>query len=240
MDTIETTAEPVGSDGATSSPDTSAQVDAQPAESSDVASANEGGEAEAPKVLLAGKYEKPEELEKAYKELEGKLGGLGQKAKIADMIQEKYGMTPEQFQATLEAEEQARLEQEYATNPAGYALREVQELKSQLALKEEEGKLNSFIQSNPEYEQFKDDIMEFGFLPKYRNMSYEDIAREKFGKAIAVGQTGAYKKIEAKKMGQQTSVTSTPKKQISEADMRSLSSTELEALLPHADTSGRL
>lgn len=149
-------------------------------------------------------------------------------------------MTPEQFQATLEAEEQARLEQEYATNPAGYALREVQELKSQLALKEEEGKLNSFIQSNPEYEQFKDDIMEFGFLPKYRNMSYEDIAREKFGKAIAVGQTGAYKKIEAKKMGQQTSVTSTPKKQISEADMRSLSSTELEALLPHADTSGRL
>lgn len=239
MDTIETPAEPVGSDGATSSPDTSAQVDTQPAESPEVVSANEGGEAEAPEVLLEGKYMNPGELEKAYKEVEGKLGGLGQKASVADLIQEKYGLTPEQFQATLEAEEQARLEQEYATNPAGYALREVQELKGQLALKEEEGKLNSFIQTNPEYAPFKDKIFDIGLnLQKYKG--YDEIAKEWFGEAIATGQKGAYKKIEVKKMGQSTSVTSTPKKQVSEDDLRNLSAAELEAMLPHADISGRL
>lgn len=239
MDTIETTAEPVGSDGATSSPDTSAQVDAQTAESPEVVSANEGGEAEAPEVLLAGKYKSPEELEKAHKELEGKLGQLGQKAKIADLIQEKYGMTPEQFQATLEAEEQARLEAEYANNPAGYALKEVQSLKQELALKEEEVKLNSFIQANPKYAPFKDKIFEIG-LSIQRDKGYDEIAKDWFGEAIAEGQKGAYKKIEVKKMGQSTSVTSTPKKQFSEDDLKGLSSAEMEALLPHADISGRL
>lgn len=155
------------------------------------------------------------------------------------MIHEKYGLTPEQFQATLEAEEQARLEQEYATNPAGYALREVQELKQELALKEEEGKLNSFIQTNPEYAPFKDKIFDIG-LNLQKDKGYDEIAKEWFGEAIATGQKGAYKKIEVKKMGQSTSVTSTPKKQVSEDDLRNLSAAELEAMLPHADISGRL
>ena len=115
----------------------------------------------------------------------------------------------------------------------------MQELKSQLALKEEEGKLNSFIQANPEYAPFKDKIFEIG-LNLQKDKGYDEIAKDWFGEAIAEGQKGAYKKIEVKKMGQSTSVTSTPKKQVSEDDLRNLSSAELEAMLPHADISGRL
>ena len=98
MDTIEEPVEPAGSDDVTSSPDTSV-ADTQPSETSenvDGATDVDGG---TPEVLLAGKYKSPEDLEKAYKELEGKLGTLGQKASVADLIQEKYGMTPDQFQA---------------------------------------------------------------------------------------------------------------------------------------------
>lgn len=237
MDTIEGT-EPVGGEGATSSQDTSA-YDTQTAETPDAVSAPEGAEAEQTEVLLAGKYKSAEELEKAYLAAQNKISEQGQKARLADLIQEKYGMTPEQFEASIEAEENARLEQEYATNPGGAALREVNNLKAELALQKEERELDSFLSKSPEYTAHRDKILKLG-LNLERGKSFEDIAREYFGEAIATGQQAAYKKIEAKKMGQQTSVTSTPKKQISEADLRSLSSAELEALLPHADTSGRL
>ena len=72
MDTIETT-EPVGSDGATSSPDTSA-TDTQPSESTDSVSDGEVVDEGTPEVKYAGKYKSPEELEKAYLEAQSKLG----------------------------------------------------------------------------------------------------------------------------------------------------------------------
>lgn len=238
MDTIETTAEPVGSDGATSSPDTSTQVDTQTVESPEVVSANESVDTGTPEVLLAGKYKSPEELENAYKELEGKLGELGQKAKVADLIQEKYGMTPDQLRQTIEAEEQARLEQEYATNPAGFALREVQELKNQLAFKEEEGKLNSFIAENPDYAPFKDKLFNL-YINVEKDKDLSTIANDYFGQAIAVGQRGAYNKIETKLRTQATGVSSVPKRQFSQADYANMSVAEMEAILPHADISDR-
>ena len=238
MDTIENI-EPAGSDGATSSPDTSATPDTQPVESPDVVSANEGGEAGAPENLLAGKYKSPEDLEKAYKELEGKLGGLGRKAAVADLIQEKYGMSPEQLRATIEAEEQARLEHEYATNPAGYALKEVQSLKEELALKEEEGKLNAFIAENPDYAPFKDKLFNL-YLNVEKDKDLGEIAVDYFGTAIAKGQESAYKKIDTKKMTQATGVSQTaPKQKLTLEDMQKMSSKDLEAVLPWADISYR-
>jgi len=238
MDTIETTAEPVGSDGATSSPDTSAQVDTQPAETTDTVSDGQVADTGTPEVLLAGKYKSPEELENAYKELEGKLGQLGQKASVADLIQEKYGMSPEQLRQTIEAEEAQRLEQEYSTNPAGFALREVQQLKQELALRDEEKELDSFLSKNPEYTANRDKILKLG-LGSEKDKTYEEIAREWFGETRAQGQQDAYKKIEVKQKTQATGVSSVPKRQISVEDMKNMSSAELEALLPHADVSDR-
>lgn len=237
MDTIEEPTEPAGSDDVTSSPDTSV-ADTQPSEASEYVDGATDVDGGTPEVLLAGKYKNPADLEKAYKELEGKLGTLGQKASVADLIQEKYGMTPDQFQATLEAEEQARLEQEYATNPAGYALREVQNLKQELALQKEEKELDSFLQKNPEYSAQRDKILKLG-LNLEKDKSYEEIAREYFGETRALGQQDAYKKIEAKKMTQVTGTQSAPSKRLTDADFENMSAAEMEAVLPHADTSHR-
>ena len=92
MDTIEPTAEPVGSDGATSSPETPAKVDTQTA--TPEAAVSDGGSdqaAEASEPLFAGKYKSPADLEHAYKELEGKLGSLGQKARLPISFRRNMG-----------------------------------------------------------------------------------------------------------------------------------------------------
>jgi len=238
MDTIETTAEPVGSDGATSSPDTSTQVDTLPVESPEVVSANESGETEAPEVLLAGKYKSQEELERGYKELEGKLGDLGQKASVADLLQEKYGITPEQLRQTIDAEEQARLDQAIQENPGLAAYKEVQKLQQELALRDEERELDSFLQKNPEYTPQRDKILKLG-LSSEQDKTYEEIAREWFGESRAQGQKDAYKKIEVKQNTQATGVSSVPKRQISVEDLKNMSSAEIEAIMPHADISDR-
>lgn len=237
MDTIEEPMEPAGSDDVTSSPDTSV-ADTQPSEVSENVDGGTEADGGTPETLLAGKYKSPEDLEKAYKDLESKLGTLGQRAKVADLIQEKYGMTPDQFQATLDAEEQARLEQEYATNPGGAALREVQNLKQELALRDEEKELDSFLSKNPEYAPQRDKILKLG-LNLEKDKTYEEIAREYFGTTRAQGQQDAYKKIDAKKMTQMTGTVSAPTKRLSDSDLAEMSSSEMEKFLPHADTSHR-
>lgn len=229
MDTIEPTAEPVGSDGATSSPDTSAP-DTQTTEPTEAVSDGQEGEAVQTESLLAGKYKSPEDLENAYKELEGKLGQLGSRAKVADLIQEKYGMTPEQFQETIEAEEQARMAQAVRENPGLAAYQEVQRLQQELALKEEEGKLNSFLAENPDYAPFKDKLFNL-YLNVEKDKDLPTIANEYFGTAIATGQQAAYKKIEVKKNTQTTGVVSTPKKGITLDDMKNMTAAEMRAVL---------
>lgn len=229
MDTTATTTEPVGSDGATSSPDTSSS-DTQTAEPTQSVSDGQEADAGQTETLLAGKYKSPEELENAYKELEGKLGTLGQRAKVADLIQEKYGMTPEQFQATIDAEEEARMAQAIQQNPGLAAYQEVQKLQQQLALKEEEGKLNSFLAENPEYVPFKDKLFNL-YLNVEKDKELGDIANDYFGQAIAKGQQDAYKKIEVKKNTQTTGVVSTPKKGVTLEDMKGMTAAEMRAVL---------
>ena len=241
MDTIEQSAAPVGGEDVTSSQDTVAQVDTQTAQPTDtsVDGATQGQAGEAQETLLAGKYKSPEELAKAYKELESKLGETGRKAALANKLEEATGMDAQQIEAFLERQAEERLQQEIQTNPAAFAIKEVQSLKQQLALAEEEKALDGFLQQNPEYAPYKDKIFKLA-LSSEQDKSYEEIANEWFGQARAQGQTDAYKKIETKKMSQPTSVTSAPRRQYSEEDLKNLSSAELEAILPHADISHRL
>jgi len=71
--------------------------------------------------------------------------------------------------------------------------------------------------------------------------SYADIANEYFGSARAQGQQDAYKKIDTKIMTQATGASQAPPKgKFTEEDMERMSVAELEAILPHADTSNRL
>lgn len=237
MDTINEQ-EPVGTEEFTASPDTS-ESDTQPEETSEESTANgeESGEAEV--ALLAGKYKTAEELEKAYSELQGKLGEQSQKAELANILEKQTGMNAQQIAEYIRQQEQAQLQQKIAENPAGYALEEVQQLKAQLALKEEQAELDSFIAGNPEYAPFKDKILNLG-LNLERDKSYQEIAVEYFGQARAQGQQDAYKKIETKVNNQATGASqAAPKSKLTLEDLSSMSASELEAILPHADISNR-
>lgn len=182
------------------------------------------------------KNAKPEDIFKSYKEME-KL--YSRKAEVANLIEEKFGVTPEQLKQVIAEQENARQEQELAQNPAGYALREVQTLKQQLALQSEEKELDGFLAKSPEYAPFRDKILTLG-LNLERDKSYEEIAHEYFGQARAQGQEDAYKKIDTKVKTQATGVRSVPQRTITPEDMKKMSVAELEAILPHADTSNRL
>lgn len=242
MDTLEEPIEPAGSDDVTSSPDTS-MAETQSFESPESFDGGDGAEKGSQEVLLAGKYKSPEELEKGYKELEGKLGTFGQKAAIADMIQEQYGLTPEQFKAAIAEEKRQKEEALYQENPGAYAVQKVQALEQQLAYREEEAKLNDFIRENPDAAPFKDKIFDLG-LNLYNGetreeKSFEEIYQDYFAQARANGQTDAYKKIDAKQRTQTTGTQSAPAKKFTEADLENMSSKEMEALLPFADVSHR-
>lgn len=231
MDTIENN-EPSGVADITTAADTSTN-DTQPVETTEESTTNveEAGNAEAP--MYAGKYKSPEDLEKAYVSLQSKFGEVGQKAELANLLEQQTGMTAQEIKAYIAQQEQAQLEQQIQADPAGYALQEVYNLKSQLALKEEETQLNTFLQENPEYAPFKDKIFNLG-LNLHKDMSYADIANEYFGQARAQGQQDAYKRIDTKLTTQASGVsTGQPKRQLTTEDLKNLSSKELEAILPH-------
>lgn len=247
MDTIENSAEPVGSDGATSSPDTSAEVDTQPQSPdpsvSDGASGQDEGQAAS--TLLAGKYKSPADLEKAYKSLEEKLGPLGQKAKAADLLEEKFGVTPDQLAHIIATQEEEARQQRYAGNPLLPVLDQVSELRQKVEAQEAEKaqllvekELDGFIQENEAYAPFKDELRQLaltsgiGFDPNTgEDVPLDTLAQRFFGKAIASGQQAAYEKIEVKKNTQPTGVASTPKKGITREDMEAMTAAELEAYL---------
>lgn len=172
----------------------------------------------------------PEDIFKSYREMEKQYS---RKAEVANLIEEKYGVTPEQLKQVIAQQEQARAQAEFQANPGAYAFQEVQTLKQQLALQTEEKQLDGFIQQNPEYSPFRDKILNLG-LNVHQDMSYEDIAKDYFGQAIAKGQQDAYQKIDAKQRTQATSVTSAPPRQITPADLKSMSVAEMEAILPRA------
>ena len=207
---------PVGAEGATSSQDNATTVETQPLETAEVVSANEPAEeGQAPQYPWQSeekfKDKTPEDIYKSYQEMEK---NYSRKAEVVNLIEEKFGVTPEQLRATIEAQEQAERQARYQNDPAGYALQEVEELKAQLAYQNEEKQLDGFLKENPEYAPHRDEILELG-LNLYNGrvreeLSYEDIANKFFGAARAQGQQDAYKKIETKKQTQATATRTAP------------------------------
>lgn len=238
MDTIETKEAPVGVEGATSSQDTASQVDTQPAETKPIVSDEKPVEADT--ALLAGKYKSPEELEKAYKELESKLGQRNEHSELVKMLEENTNMTASQIKDYIAQQKEQQLQAQYRANPELYTAQKIQQLESKLALQAEERELDKFLEKNPEYAPFREDIQEFAFLPKYQEKTYEEIARQKFGKAIAQGQQDAYKKIDTKQKTQATGTSrGEAKRSFTKEDLESMSVDELEKILPHSEAQNR-
>lgn len=232
------TIEPVGGQDVSSSQDTSMDI-AQPTESNEVVDGNESDEVGEAPTLLAGKYKSPEELEKAYNELQGKLGEQGRKAELANLLEQQTGMNTDQIKDYLAQQRNFQYQQQVQENPGLAAFQEVQSLKQQLALQAEQKELDSFLSSEEgkPYQGFKDKILNLG-LNLERGKSYGDIARDYFGQAIAQGQQSAYKKIDTKVMTQATGVSqSAPKGKITAEDLQNMSVAELEAILPKANIS---
>jgi hypothetical protein len=238
MDTITNDA-PVGEEDVTSSPDT-ASADTQPAESMDSVDGGEVVEAGEPEVLLAGKYKTPEELEKAYSELESKFGEVGQKAEIANLLEKQTGMNPQQIKEYISRQQQAQQQQQIQENPLGYVGAKVQQLENQIALQAEEKELDKYLSSEEgkPYAPFREKILNLG-LKLETNKPYNEIAKEYFGESRAQGQQDAYKKIEVKKNTQATGTRSAAQKKFGLEDMQNMSSAELEQILPHAENYNR-
>ena len=238
MDTINET-EPVGGQDVSSSQDTSS-VDTQPTESEEVVDGNQSEEVEEAPELLAGKYKTQEELIKAHQELEHKLGENSQKAELANLLEKQTGMNAAQIKDYLAQQQYAQYEAQVQGNPGLAAYQEVQSLKSQIALQSEEKELDKFLNSDEgkPYADFKEKIFNLG-LNLEKDKSYSEIAKEYFGQSRAQGQQDAYKKIDKKIMTQATGAKSAPQKRFTAEDMANMSSSELEAILPHADTSNR-
>ena len=231
MDTIEST-EPIGAEGATSSQDTSV-ADAQPAENEN-GSAPDSSAVSAEK-LYAGKYKSADELEKAYLEAQSLVGKASQKANLVNQLEETTGLSSEQIADFINRQKQEKVEQQVRQNPGAYAYQELQELKQQMALKEEERALDSYL-SSPEGQAFKthrDKIFEAAmYLPSYQGKTYPEIATELFGAARAQGQQDAYQKIEGKIQSRPTGVSqASPKHKPTVEEMRSMSTEELRNIL---------
>ena len=240
MDTIENSNEPVGGEDVSSSQDTSAN-DTQPVETETVVDGNQSEEAGEASELLAGKYKNSQELEKGYKELESKLGEVGQKASLINKLEETTGMTAQQIANYLTQQEQAQQEQAIRDNPGLAAFQEVQSLKNQLALQAEEKELDKFLGSEEgkSYAQHRDKIFKLG-LQLEKDKSYAEIAKEYFGEARAIGQQDAYKKIDMKQSTQATGASqSAPAGKLTPEDMDKMTASELEKVLPWADISNR-
>lgn len=173
----------------------------------------------------------PEDVYKAYQELEKAQGTLGQKAEVANLIQDKFGITPEQLKERIEAQEQQVQEQQYEENPNSYLQDRLAKQENELALIKEERELDNFLKENPDYAPHKDKLMKIA-LNIERDKSYEDIANEYIGDAIKTGQQSAYNKIEQK---QETQAAGSTNAEVQKPNLEDLSVEEMEKILPHAE-----
>lgn len=195
------------------------------------------------------KGKSPEDIYKAYTEVEKLNGQLGQKAQIANLIEQKYGVTPEQLKAQIEQQEQQQKQEFYKNNPLAPLVEKVQTLEQQLQLQEveraralEESKLDEYLKTAPEYAPHRDKILKLGLTPGIGfnpetgdEVSYAELAKEWIGEIRAQGQTDAYNRMETKIMTQATGAgTGESQRAISLEDMKNMSVAELEKILPHA------
>jgi hypothetical protein len=259
MDNLEQNTSPLGEADVTASQGQLDATETQPVEnevSIDGGNSEETGQASNPwdnDPKFKGKTS--EDIYKAYKESEKLTGQLSQKAQIANLIQEKYGITPEQLKAQIEQQEAQQRQQYYANNPLAPVLDKVSYLEQRLQQQEQEKamasvekEIDSFLKDNPVYEGSRDKIQKLALTPNIgfnletgEEVPIDELAREWIGESRAQGQQDAYNKIEKKVLTQATSASQTaPRGRITEDDLANMSAAEMEAILPHADMSNRL
>jgi hypothetical protein len=182
----------------------------------------------------------PEDIYKAYQEVEKLTGQLSQKAQVANLLEEKYGVTPDQLASQIEQLEEQQRQARYANDPLAPIHDEVNSLKqiihqqeAEKALIEEERALDNFLKENPAYAPQRDKILQLG-LTTEMDKPYDQIAREWFGDVRAQGQKDAYNKIESKIMSQPTGSQSQPQKSFTAEDMKNMSTAEMESFLQRA------
>ena len=249
MDNLEQNTNPLGEAGATASQgqlddtetqtvETEAKTRAVSSDNTPAETSKEAGEASNPwdeNPKFKGKT--ADEIYKSYQELEKAQGTLSQKAEVANLLEDKFGVTPEQLKAQIEAQELQARQAQYGDNPLAPVLDEVDQLKerveaqeAELVLREQKKELDNFLKENPEFEPNKDKLLELG-LTLEQDKSFEDIAQKWFGGTLAQGQQDAYNKIETKKNTQATSPTNAA---VTKPDLADLSVEEMEKILPHA------
>ena len=216
---------------------------AQPEETGEASAAEPEESGEEASALLAGKYKSPEELEKAYKELEGKLGQRDETLGLVKDLERTTGMNAFQIKQALAQQEQAKLEQQYQDNPVPYLAQEVMQLRQERLIEKQEQELNNFLNSDEgkPYQDLRNEILEDKqYNPRFQNLPFADIARERYGKVRAQGQQDAYRKIETKRMTQATNASqAAPKSRVTLEDLDKMTVAEMEAVLPWADISNR-
>jgi len=244
MDNIETA--PQGDADVTASSGQSEEVVTQPAETVegyDEAKTEEAGTSTYPweeDERFKGKT--PDEIYKQIQESEKLKGQLSQKAELANMLEKTTGMNAGQIKDYLANQERQQTLQQVQANPELYNYQEIQNLKGQIALQNEEKELDKFLSSDEgkPYASFKDKILKLG-LNLEKDKTYAEIAKDYFGESRAQGQQDAYKKIDMKQSTQATATSQVPSRgKLTDEEMDKMSAAELEAILPHADTSQRL
>ncbi len=176
----------------------------------------------------------PEEMFEIVREADKYKGELGQKAKVADMLSKQFGLTPERMEQIAQERAQAAHQQHIAENPVAAVYSEMQQLKTQLQVKEEETKLDQFLATKPQYSEFREEIKNLGFSVD-RDKSWDQVAEKYFGRAIVKGQENAYRQMDVKQKTQATGVSRGDiKPSVTLEDMQNMTSAELEAILPKA------
>lgn len=235
MDNHEQTTVPSGEAGATAS---QGQTDATVTQTAETTNSVSDG-----KVAETGSTQNPwdsdpkfkgkgaEDIYKSYKEIEKMSGKLGQRAKAMDLIEQAYGVTPEQLSQIITQRQQAQREDYIRQNPSAVALERTQQLEDKLAYMEAEKELDSYLSSEEgrSYAPFRDEIMELAML---KGESFGDVADRYFGQAIAHGQQSALQHIDRKISSQATSVTQGEQHK---PKLEEMSVEELRAILPHAN-----
>lgn len=237
MDNLETTSDPQGEAGVTASSGQSEAQETQPVETEAGHDETQSDEAVQYPWESDEKFKgkSPDDIWKSYQESQKVVGQASQKAAVVNTLEKYTGMTASEIQDFISKQEQTQLAQEAKTNPSAYLMREVSQLKNQIAYQNEEKALEEFLRTNDgkPYAPFKDKILNLG-LKMETDKPYSEIAKDYFGSAIAQGQQTAYKKIENKKATQATGARSTPSKKFTLDDMKNMSSKEMESILPHA------
>lgn len=181
----------------------------------------------------------PDDMFKIVAEADKYKGELSKKAKVADLLSEKFGVTPERMQEIIQQREVQQKQAFYQANPQAEVKDELEHLKSQLAeqqqqqlIQQEDSKLDNFLSENPEYKDFREEIRKLGYSVE-RDSDWETVAKTYFGRAIEKGQASAYEKMGVKQVTQSSGVSnSAPKGRPTIEEMSNMSSKELEALLP--------